>query len=311
MRVATNSFSNEFLGQVRTLTARQNRLQAQAASGQRIQSADDDPAAMQRVLDLQAEGSGLKQFQNNIASLTGKASASYDVMRGLKTISDRMTELATLADGTRSPDELKIYGTEVGQLIEQAAQLANGKYNGDYLFGGTRTDQPPFVVTKDTEGKVTGVAYQGNTDIPNVEIAEGAFVSVQVPGANGSGAGDRGLVADSRTGADLFAHMIAFQTHLNAGDTASIAATDRAALGKDEDHLVLQIGTNAAMQARLEAAQSIASSRSSSVDGLISKEASADLAQTLVKLNQTQTAYQAALQSGASIMQLSLMNYLH
>lgn len=311
MRVASNSFSGQFLDQIRTLTARQNRLQAQAATGQRIQTADDDPAAMQRVLDLQAEGSGIKQFQKNIASLTDKATASYDTMRSLKTISDRMNELATLADGTRSPGELKIYGTEVGQLIEQAAQLVNSKHNGDFLFGGTKTDQPPFVVTKDSNGTVTSVAYQGNTDIPNVEVAEGSFASVLVPGANSSGSGDRGLVADSRTGADLFAHMIAFQTHLNAGDTASIASTDRAALGKDEDNLIFQIGTNAAMQSRLEAAQSISTARGYSVDSLVSKEANADLAQTLVQLNQTQTAYQAALQSGASIMQISLLNYLH
>src|SRR3954470_8712525 len=117
MRVAFNSFSSQFLDQVRTLAGQQNDLQTQAATGQRIQSADDDPAAMQRVLDLQAEGSGIKQFKKNIAAFTDKASAAYGTMRSLKTISDRMTELATLADGTRSPDELKIYGTEVGQLI--------------------------------------------------------------------------------------------------------------------------------------------------------------------------------------------------
>lgn len=310
MRVAFNSFSRQFLDQVGSLAGRQNRLQEQAATGQRIQSASDDPAAMQRVLDFQAEHSGLKQFQKNIATLSGQATASYDLMRGLKTISDRVSELATLADGTRSPDELKIYGVEVGQLIEQAAQIVNGQHNGEYLFGGTRTDQPPFAVTKDPNGLVSGVAYQGNTDVPDVEVAENAFVSVRVPGANSGGAGERGLVADNRTGADFFAHMIAFRDHLNAGDAASVAAIDRAALAKDEEHLVLQIGTNGAMQSRLEAAESIAASRTFIVGDLVSKEASADLAQTLVELNQTQTAYQAALQSGAGIMQLSLLNFL-
>lgn len=311
MRVSANSFSNQFLDQVRTLSSRQNRLQTQAATGQRIRTADDDPAAMQRVLDLKTEGAGIAQFQRNISSLLNEATASYSALRGLKTISDRVGELATLADGTRSPDELKIYATEVGQLVEQAAQLVNRKHNGDYLFGGTRTDQPPFVTTKDANGLVTSVAYQGNTDAPDVEIAEGSFLSVQLPGANTSGAGARGLVADSRTGADFFAHMIQLRDHLLAGDTASIATTDRAALGQDEDNLLLQIGTSGAVQSRLEAAQSIATSRSDSVNALVSKEAEADLAQTLVQLNQTQTAYQAALQSGASVMQLSLMNYLN
>ncbi|HMJ90463.1 MAG TPA: hypothetical protein VK530_11640 [Candidatus Acidoferrum sp.] len=311
MRVSSNSFSNQFLDQLRSLTARQSRLQTQAATGQRIQTADDDPAAMQRVLGLQAEGAGIAQFKKNISSLADKASASYDLMRGLKKISDRVGELATLSDGLRSPEELKIYATEVGHLIEQAAQLVNGKHNGDYLFGGTRSDQPPFTVAKDASGTVTSVGYVGNTDVPSVEAAEGLLMSVQVPGANTTGTGERGLVSDSRTGADFFAHMIQFQSHLLAGDTASVAATDRAAFARDEENLVLQMGSNGAVQSRLEAAQSIAGSRADAVENLVSKEADADLAQTLVQLNQAQTAYQAALQSGASIMQLSLLNYLH
>jgi flagellin-like hook-associated protein FlgL len=43
----------------------------------------------------------------------------------------------------------------------------------------------------------------------------------------------------------------------------------------------------------------------------ISNASGADLAQTLTELSQTQTAYQAALASSASIMQLSILNYIH
>jgi flagellar hook-associated protein 3 FlgL len=89
-----------------------------------------------------------------------------------------------------------------------------------------------------------------------------------------------------------------------------VASTDRAALGLDEDNLIYQMSTNGAIQSRLEAAQSIASRRADSVTGLTSQEADADIADTLVQLNQAQTAYQAALQSGASIMQMSLLNFI-
>lgn len=50
--------------------------------------------------------------------------------------------------------------------------------------------------------------------------------------------------------------------------------------------------------------------RGQSLDRLISSEADADLAQTLVKLNTLQTAYQAALQSGGSILGQSLLDFL-
>ena len=43
---------------------------------------------------------------------------------------------------------------------------------------------------------------------------------------------------------------------------------------------------------------------------MISRAADADLVQTLVQLNQAQNSYQAALQSGSKIMQLSLLNYI-
>jgi flagellar hook-associated protein 3 FlgL len=43
----------------------------------------------------------------------------------------------------------------------------------------------------------------------------------------------------------------------------------------------------------------------------VSKETDADMPTTIMKLNQTQTAYQAALQSAASIMKISLLDYIH
>ena len=70
------------------------------------------------------------------------------------------------------------------------------------------------------------------------------------------------------------------------------------------------IGNNGAIQARLEATKALATTRSTSLEQLVSKEADADLSQTLVKLSQTQTAYQAALQTGGKILNTSLLDYL-
>ncbi len=311
MRVTSNTYSAQLLNQLDSLNARTNRLQMQTATGQKLRAPDDDPAAMQRVLDLQSEGASIDQFRKNISALNNRGTASFEVMRGMKKIMDRVLELSTLAqDGTKSAEDMKIYGAEVSQLIRQSAQLVNGKYNGEYLFGGTKTNQTPFVTTLDAQGYVASVSYQGNTDVPEAEIAEGMLVSVQVPGVNSSGTGARGLVADSRVGADLFGHLVAFQNHLLSGDRTAIKNADHANLAIDSENMVFQMGTNGATQSRLEAAEAIASNRSDSIAGLISTEADADLAQTLVQLNQTQTAYQAALQSGSNIMRLSLLDYI-
>ncbi len=310
MRVTGNTFTDSLVSQLNVLTARQYRLQNQAATGQRIHAPEDDPAGLQRALELRAQNKNLAQYQDNIAYLQGRATAAHNSLRAVQKISDRAGELATMVDDTRSPEELRTYAAEVTQLIQQAVQLMNNKHREQFLFGGTDSGQPPFTVSTDADGNVTAVAYHGNTTVAEAEIDAGATVSVDVPGVNNSGTGPRGLVSDSRSGADFFNHLISLQNHLLAGDVDAVAATDRPALQKDEDNFILQLGSNGAIQTRLETAASLADQRALTLQEMTSKETDADLAQTIVELNQAQTAYQAALQSGASIMQLSLMNYL-
>ena len=310
MRVTNSSLSNSLVDELNRLTARQGRLQQQAASGQRITAPEDDPAAMERVLALRNENSNTAQYSQNIAVLKERANNSFSALQAVKTISDRAGEIATLADGTRSPQELQAYAAELTQMIKQAVDTMNTKYQGSYLFGGTMSDQQPFTIATDTNGNVTGVTYNGNTTVNSAEIDTGSTVSVDVPGANTTGTGPRGLVADSRTGADFFNHLISLQNHLLAGDTASISSTDRPGLQADEDNLIYQVANNGAAQTRLDTAASVASDRTLSLQKMMSREADADLTNTMVQLSQTQNAYQAALQSGALIMRTSLLDYI-
>lgn len=310
MRVTGNTFSANFLNQVNRLTVRQQQLQNQAATGQRVTAPEDDPAAMQRVLGLKTEQQNLSQYNNTIAALQDRAMSSFNAIKGVKTVSDRAGEIATMADGTRSPEELKTYASEVSELIKQAVQTMNSQQGDQYLFGGTASSQPPFTLTTDVDGNVTGVTYQGNTTVVENEIGSGSAISIDAPGENTSGAGARGIITDSRSGADFFNHLISLRDHLLAGDTAAIASTDRPALGKDEENLIYHVSNNGVMQSRLETAKTAGNTRKDSLEQVISREADADLTETLVSLSQAQTAYQAALQSGASLMKLSLMNYL-
>ena len=165
-------------------------------------------------------------------------------------------------------------------------------------------------MTLDANNNVTSVTYQGNISLAETEISEGVTLTAQTPGANNTGAGARGLVADSRSGADLFNHLISLQNNLLSGNIAAVAAVDRGNLANDESNILYHISSNGAIQARLEATNALVQERGLAIEGQVSKEVDADLAQTMVKLNQTQTAYQAALQSGARAMSLSLMDYL-
>jgi len=311
MRVTSTSYADTLIAQLQAQSNRQTSLQQQVASGQRIQTAEQDPLAMQQVLSLRDTSAATAQYAENIQTHEEYATVTGDVLKSLTKVLNRVQEIAVRADGTASPDTLKAYGTEVGQLIQQALDLANTQHRGEYILGGTKSGAAPFTSTTDANKNITSVTYSGGTNSAESEIAPGVLVSSRIIGENPSGSGDRGLFADSRFGADLFGHMIALKNQLDSGDLASIAQTTRGALQADEDNVLYHVGDNGALQSRLEASLTHAKDTQLSVDGEISRRADTDLPSTIVKLNQSQTSYQATLQSAGSILNLTLLDFLH
>jgi len=304
MRIAGTSYTESMANQINLLAGRQYKLQNQATTGQSITAPEDDPSGMVQALGLQADGASVAQYAQNISTLQNRSDLVANALQQLKTISDRIGDLATQSDDTASPTQLQANAIETTQLIKQAADIMNTKDGDSYLFGGTASDKPPFVVATDANGNVTGVTYQGNASVTETEIGQNITASVDVPGANTSGSGARGVITDSRYGADFFNHLISFQNNLIAGNKSAIQTTDRPALSKDEDNLVYQAAENGAVGARLVASASAATAKQSSLNASLNNVAGADLTDTITQLTQASNAYQIAMQSSASIMQM-------
>jgi flagellin-like hook-associated protein FlgL len=137
-------------------------------------------------------------------------------------------------------------------------------------------------------------------------------MAVDVPGANSSGSGARGVVSDSRYGADLFNHLISLQNNLLAGNTSAVTSSDAPDLSKDDDNVIWQVANNGAVQSRLQAAAAFASTSQTGLQQNLSNVAGADLTHTLTQLSQEQNAYQIALQTSSQILQMqqSVLNSL-
>jgi flagellar hook-associated protein 3 FlgL len=314
MRVATNAYTNTMLNEFSLLKSQQINLQNQVSTGLSVQAPSDNPDAMETTLDDLSSQATQQQYSSNITTAQSQADAIYSVLQQLQTITSQAGTYATEAGNTalNSTSDLTDYVSGVKSLITQALSLVNTKdpTTGEYLFGGTDSSQPPFTATTDANGNVTGVTYSGNSSVNQIEIAAGVTVAVGVPGANTSGSGAAGLVTNSQTGADLFNHLIALQNDLTSGNTTAISGTDTQNLQKDEDNVTYQIANNGNVQTQLKTAASFATSQSNSLTTSITNASGADLVTTMTELNQAQTAYQAALESSASIMQLSILNFL-
>ena len=129
------------------LAERQLRLQQQIATGQRITTASDDPKAMRRVLDLRNERSQLTQYQDNISTLRENANVVYSTVNAMKRLSDRASEIATLADGAKATVSLSAYAKEVDQLLEETLRLSNTQHRDVYIFSGTKSKDATYTAT--------------------------------------------------------------------------------------------------------------------------------------------------------------------
>ena len=304
MRIAGTSYNDSMISKLNLLSARQYQLQNQSSTGQTISAPSDDPAGMMEALNLQADNSAVTQYAQNITTLQNRATISGNALSSLKTISDRVGEIATAADGTASPAQLQSYASEMTQLIQQAAQIMNTKDGSQYVFGGTASGSAPYTVSTDAEGNVTAVTYSGNSSVAQSEVSQNATMAVDAPGENTSGSGARGVISDSRYGADLFNHLISLQNNLLSGNTDAISSTDAPNLSKDEDNIIYQVASNGATQTRLTAAASFASSQQSGLQQNLTSVAGADSAKTLTQLSAANNAYQLALQTASEILQL-------
>ena len=311
MRISSSLFTNNLISQMNQLQGQQVQLQNQTTTGLKVSLPEDDPTAVAQVLALQTQAAANTQYQSNITHLQSTATTAASAMNSLQTITEQAGTIATEAGGVNSSTQLANYAKQVGNLIQEALQAANTQdAQGHYIFGGTINNQPPFAATTDAGGNVTAVTYNGNTNTSASQIGPGQTVTAQVPGQNTTGAGPAGLLADSRSGADLFRDLISLQQNLISGNTAAIASTDTPNLTKDENNIVSGVAENGVLQSTLESAAAAATQLGNSITTQTSNLASADLATTLTKLDQTQTAYQAALESAAKIMNLSILNYI-
>jgi len=272
-------------------------LQNQVATGQRIFLPEDDPSGIGRALGHESERRQLAQFAANARRALEVSQASHSGLQAVAKVSSRANEIALLGGGVLGAGAAQAYAAEVDQLIEQTVQFGNTRHGNEHLFGGTASDAPPFLATRDTAGRVTAVAYAGTTERAPIDLSAGSAVT---PGTGG----------DTNLGLrDLLNHLVALRDALAAGDTAAVSVAG-AGLGATEDILISALAENGGVQARIEASLSQQQDLATSVESLLAQEVDANLPATIVKLTQTQTAYQAALQSAANILKTSLLDFI-
>jgi flagellar hook-associated protein 3 FlgL len=108
---------------------------------------------------------------------------------------------------------------------------------------------------------------------------------------------------------EFIQRLVGLRDALEANDTQAIRTAD-VNLKKSEADLANMIAENGARSSRLGSLRDSLELRFSNISDETNRETSVDLATAMVNLTKTQTAYQAAMQAGAQILRLSLLDYI-
>ena len=303
MRVTFNTFPDTLLGRLQALGGEQNKALTQLSTGQRIAAPSDDTPAMQRILSLRTEKDQNQQYYRNSIDGLEVSKTTFVALDQLGQLVGRGSELAAGVSGITSDAEYKAKYSEINQLIEQGVNVANTKLRGSFLLAGdaSASATKPFDASRDVGGKITTVTYAGSETSPEMNIAEGSKISAYTTSD------------ENKDVRDALNKLIALRDAMDA-KSPSLVLTARQALTEgntsSEDKLLSVMSRAGSIQYRLENNMKDLELRYESSEKLISTDADVDFAEATVRLNRSQMAYQAAIQSGAKIQNNSLLDYL-
>jgi flagellar hook-associated protein 3 FlgL len=170
-----------------------NSLTAELSSEMRIQSLQDDPAAVAQSTLLASQ---IEQDDTFVQTASGESSLMQLSDSTLGDVVTQVTKAIALAvegnNGTQNASNNTSVAQQISGILSQVVSLANTSYQGQYLFGGSQGSAPPF--TLDTSTTPATITYNGDTQVQSVETPSGQKLQVNLPGSSVFGSGSTGVL---------------------------------------------------------------------------------------------------------------------
>ncbi|MDA8628503.1 flagellar hook-associated protein FlgL [Pseudomonadales bacterium] len=178
MRISSNQQFQQGIDALLRQQAKLAETQEQLATGNRILTPSDDPAASTQLIKLSALSAANQQFDRNIVFAQNDVDLSESKLKSAGDIIQRVRELVVQANNATNSDQSRsAIATEIENNLYSMRDLANSKdATGDYLFSGFNATTKPFV----KEG--SGYVYKGDQGERFLQIADGIQIQVRDTG---------------------------------------------------------------------------------------------------------------------------------
>jgi flagellar hook-associated protein 3 FlgL len=296
MRVNPN-FAPDILNNVWQTQAQEQTDLQELSTGRRVNLPSDDPAAFAADIQNQAEQSQVDQYLQNTTSLESLFQTADSALSSVVSSLNQAISFGTQgANGTLTLADQQALAQQVQAIQSQIVQFANTSYQGNYIFAGTATTTKPFVMDA-TQGSV--VSYNGNSQVNNVEIAEGRSIQTNLPGSQ----------IFMASGGNVMGSLQQLVTALNNGDTTAIGNATTA-LSTSLNYVSQQRVFYGSAANQLNSNQSFLQQETVSLQTQETNLVGVDMATAATDLSQATTTHDAALAALAKVIPTSLLDYL-
>ncbi len=174
MTISTLTFQTNALAQMEALETALARSQTELSTSKKLLSAADNPGAMAQVNELSAQLSASQQHVSNGNAVTSQLQLEQNALTSATTALQSARDLAIQGNNSAlTLSDRQNLVAQLQQLQQSLLAAANARdAGGNYLFGGTASGAPPFVLNS------TAVSYLGNDQVNQVQISPDHSVSV-------------------------------------------------------------------------------------------------------------------------------------
>ena len=299
-RIAQESLNRTALSNINLNYKKIQETQEKLSSGKRINRPSDDPSGTRKVLGLKAEEFQVQQFLDNTETAKEQINLTSNTLESIQDIFSKIKELSIQASNdTLGQTERKIISGELDELLESVLQNANTDNNGRYIFSGTQTLTSAFTATRDSNGNISSVSYNGNNEEIKYQIGPNTFIQVNLPGGK--------LFQDNKA----FSTLISLRDSLNASTFDSTAFSNlRTTMETATDAISTEITKFGAKANRLEMTTNSLVNSQTALKELISYTEDADVASLIMDLKHHENVLQSSLKTGAMVIQSTLLDFL-
>ena len=273
-----------------------NTADLELASGRSINSPSDNPSGTAALVLNHAAQSSTDTFERNIGNLQSTLQIADSALNSAVGVINQPISLGVQAGNSAlSAGDRQAIAQQLQGIQQQLLSIANTRSGGTYLFAGTQVETQPFALNS---ASPSGVNYNGNGSVTQVEIANGQSVNVNVPG-------DQLFLSP---GGSLLGSV---NQLINAvqSNTGIAAASD--ALGQASSEFDTQRSFYGTALNQLQSTSTFLSNQGLQLDSQESNIDAADIAKVTTSFSQAEVAYTALLEAEGKVLSLpNLISFL-